>query len=50
MTRPTQCDWILLASVALVDSISIVVVAVAIVAVFTTSGRAEVNLSGVAAT
>lgn len=50
MTRPTQCDLILLTSIALVDPISILVVAVAIVAVFTTSGRAEVNVLGVVAT
>lgn len=47
MTRPTQCDLILLASIVFVDSISILV---AVVPVFTTSGRAEVNVSGVAAT
>lgn len=50
MTRPTQCDLILLASIVLVDPISILIVAVSIVVVSTTSGRAEVNVLGVAAT
>lgn len=47
ITRPTQWDLILLASVVLVDAIS---AAVAIVVVFTTSGYADEKVSGVAAT